>query len=280
MDFPGACKPATMKGMQPPQGGTPPWPPADRPGQQGYPAPQQGYPAPQAGYPAPQAGYPPPPGYQPPQTGYPPTSYPPPPQQGYPPPEGFPPPQAGPPAYVPSAPSASAGGQVPPPPGQGVPRALRDRGALAVGLFVAGIGLLLLLAQYTPTAGQWIPLAVGLIFLAVFFSRREYGFLVPGSIITGVGVGILLVEIIGEPWSGAVMLFAIAGGFIGIWVIGALLRLKENHWWPFIPGGIMALVGMVQVAEEAGGGEVRWWPIVIIVIGLLIIVGALRRRSA
>jgi hypothetical protein len=141
-----------------------------------------------------------------------------------------------------------------------------------------GIGLILLLAQYTPDLGTWIPLALGLVFLAAFFSRREYGFLVPGSILVGVGVGILLAEAVDEPWAGAVMLLSIAAGFIGIWVVGWLMRLPENHWWPFIPGGILAIIGLSQAAEEASGGDVPWWPVFIIVIGLLVILGAFRRR--
>jgi hypothetical protein len=152
------------------------------------------------------------------------------------------------------------------------------RGAIAAGLVIAGIGVILLLAQYTPDVGTWIPLALGLVFLAAFFSRREYGFLVPGSILVGVGVGILLSAAVADSWSDTVMLLSIAGGFIGIWVVGWLMRLPENHWWPFIPGGILAVIGLSQAAEEVSGGDVPWWPIFIIVIGLLVVLGAFRRR--
>jgi hypothetical protein len=60
---------------------------------------------------------------------------------------------------------------------------------------VVGIGLFLPLGQVVSDAGQWIPLFIGLVFLAAFVVRREYGFLVAGSIITGVGAGVVLQDL-------------------------------------------------------------------------------------
>ncbi len=41
------------------------------------------------------------------------------------------------------------------------------------GVIVICIGLFFLLAQYVPDIGRWIPLVVGLIFLAAFLPNRE-----------------------------------------------------------------------------------------------------------
>ena len=136
---------------------------------------------------------------------------------------------------------------------------------------VVAIGVFLLLAQVVSNIGEWIPLLVGLIFLAAFVSRREYGFLIPGSIIAGVGAGVILQDTVPAEVSGAVMVLCIAAGFLAIWVVGALLRLPENHWWPFIPGGILALVGAAQLSEANVGGPARWWPLIIVALGLLIL---------
>ncbi len=146
------------------------------------------------------------------------------------------------------------------------------------GTVVVGIGLFLLLGQLVPNTGTWIPLIVGLVFLAAALYRREYGFLVPGGIISGVGVGVLLQQALDEPWSGAIMLFSIAAGFASIWVLGQLMRLPGNHPWPLIPASIVALVAGVQLTDADVDGVMRRWPIIIIALGFVIIGSTLVRR--
>ena len=160
------------------------------------------------------------------------------------------------------------------------------------GLVVVGIGLFLLVAQLVPDVGRWIPLIIGLIFIAVFVARREYGFLIPGAIISGVGVGVLLADVVEGPLAGAVVVLSLAGGFLAIWVIGSLMRLPQTSgtpwerevspydWWPLIPGGILALIGALLLIEADVEGVLRWWPLIIIAIGLLLIGQAVLRRRA
>jgi hypothetical protein len=145
------------------------------------------------------------------------------------------------------------------------------------GTVVVGIGLFLLLAQFVPDVGSWIPLIVGLVFIGAALQRREYGFLVPGGIISGVGVGVLLQRVVNEPWDGAVVLFSVAAGFASIWVLGRLLRLPGNTPWPLIPAGIITLVAGVQLSD-ADVGVMRLWPIAIIAIGAVILGSELVRR--
>ena len=161
------------------------------------------------------------------------------------------------------------------------------------GVVIIGIGAIFLLAQLIPDIGRWIPLLVGLIFLAVFIVRREYGLLVPGCIISGVGVGVLLADAVDDRWSGAVVLLSIAGGFIAIWVVSVLLRLGDEEWprgmgreaagvqwWPLIPGGILALIGVIVLSEEGLESDLlRWWPLLIIGAGVVVLVSALSRRG-
>ncbi len=161
------------------------------------------------------------------------------------------------------------------------------------GVVIIGIGLFFLLAQYVPDIGRWIPLLVGLAFLVAFLPKREYGYLIPGCIVSGVGVGIVLEGMVGEPWSGAVVLLSIAGGFIAIWVVSVLLRAADKGWprgasedaakalwWPLIPGGILALVGLVVLAEEGFESDLlSWWPLLIIGAGVVILLSSLLRRG-
>ncbi len=96
----------------------------------------------------------------------------------------------------------------PPPPTPRRTRApRRDPGGLVAGLVIAGIGLFFLAGQLEPDIGRFVTLFIGLALLAVFVVQREYGFLVPGSILTGVGIGIVLDSAAsGEAESGVMML--------------------------------------------------------------------------
>lgn len=172
------------------------------------------------------------------------------------------------------------------PPGQPPPvrseakRAPRsDPGGLVAGLVIAGLGLFFLAGQLEPDIGDFVTLFIGLALLAVFVVRREYGFLVPGSILTGIGIGIALQPHTTGDTEGGVMLLALAGGFLGIWVLGSLYRLPQNHWWPLIPGGILTLVGLVQLSRADVGGAIRLWPIILIVLGAVVVGRALQRRG-
>lgn len=155
------------------------------------------------------------------------------------------------------------------------------------------LGVFFLLAQIIPDIGRWIPLLIGLVFLAAFVPKREYGFLIPGCIISGVGVGVVLTGVVDDQWSGSVVLLSIAGGFIAIWVVSVLIRIVDRDWprgpsrdaaralwWPLIPGGILAIVGLVVLADEGFESDLlRWWPLLIIGAGVVVLVSSLARRS-
>ena len=153
----------------------------------------------------------------------------------------------------------------------------RDPGGLVAGLVIAGIGLFFLAGQLEPDIGRFVTLFIGLSLLAVFVVRREYGFLVPGSILTGIGIA-LEPAMTGDTESG-VMMLSLAGGFLGIWVLGSIYRLPQNHWWPLIPGGILTLIGLVQLSSADVEGALRLWPIILIVIGALVLGRTVSRRT-
>jgi hypothetical protein len=147
------------------------------------------------------------------------------------------------------------------------------------GLVIAGLGLFFLAGQVEPDIGRFVTLFIGLAMLAVFVVRREYGFLVPGSLLTGIGIGIALEPATSGDIESGVMMLSIAGGFLGIWVLGSLYRLPQSHWWPLIPGGILTLVGLVQISRTDVEGALRLWPIILIVIGALVLGRHMGRRS-
>ncbi len=154
----------------------------------------------------------------------------------------------------------------------------RDQLVFAVVLIAIGIlGLVSRVWQPTADMGGWIVALIGVGFLGAFAYTRHYGYLVPGSIMTGLGLGILASEAItfatDEGTGGAVVL-GLGVGFLGIWAIGTLVHLEQHHWWPLIPGGILATVG---TALLIGGGAIRaldYWGVILVAIGVIVIIRA------
>lgn len=149
------------------------------------------------------------------------------------------------------------------------PAGLRGRRTAAlVLLLVAGLALG---GKYLPFAWRdSLLLLLGLAFIGWAAFDRVAGLLVPGGILTGVGVGILL-----RPEHGnAVFLFAMAGGFALIPVL-SLLIFQRRMGWPFFPAAGLVLAGLTQLA---GSAVQRWlhdigplWPYGLIVIALYLL---------
>lgn len=151
----------------------------------------------------------------------------------------------------------------------------RDQLVFAVILIVVGIaGLASRFWQPTADVGGWIVAIIGLAFLGAFAYTRQYGYLVPGSIMTGLGIGIVVsqaVKFATDEGEGGAVVLGLGIGFIGIWVIGMLVRIEQHHWWPLIPGGILAAVG---TALLIGGGAIEaldYWGIILVAIGVVVI---------
>ena len=155
-----------------------------------------------------------------------------------------------------------------------------DPGSLVSGVVVAVVGVLLLVAQSRDLVGQYIPLLVGAILLVAFFFTKQYGFLVPGAIITAVGVGTVLVANDPSGTRGPLFLVALGLGFVSIWVLGQLFHIPENHWWPLVPGGILMVIGAVALLGGEAQHFLDYWPLVLVIIGVGLVARALMRRQS
>jgi hypothetical protein len=158
----------------------------------------------------------------------------------------------------------------------------RDRVIVAVVLIAIGvIGLLSQLVTVPDEIEAWAVFVIGLVLLVAFAVTRAYGYLIPGGIMTGLGIGILVAVYAtfatDEATGGAVVL-GLGLGFISIWVIGALTHVHEHHWWPFIPGGILTTVGLALFAGEET--LLGYWWVVLIGAGLVILWRSLTGRGS
>lgn len=151
----------------------------------------------------------------------------------------------------------------------------RDRMVFAIVLIVVGgIGLIAQVWQPQADVGGWVVLLIGLGFLGAFVYTRQYGYLVPGGIMTGLGAGIVVSQAI--TWSssegeGGAIVLGLGLGFLGIWVIGTLMRAAESHWWPIIPGGILAIIGSALLIGGQAVDLLDYWGIGVVAVGLFIL---------
>jgi hypothetical protein len=155
-----------------------------------------------------------------------------------------------------------------------------ERKRLYGGLALIAIGTWLLVSQFLQL--QWMGLVIlpglGVIFLLWGLLARNPGLLVPGGILSGIGLGANLVsgpfvQANGET-QGAIVLLSFAAGWALITVLSLLIGRRQ--FWPLIPGGIMAFIGGallmggagLQALELAG----RAWPLVLVAIGVAVLV--------
>jgi len=144
------------------------------------------------------------------------------------------------------------------------------------GVTLIGIGLLLFwLNSVEEIADSVLFFVIGSLFLGAYLYSKNYGLLIPGCLLLGLGAGTLLERMnrLDEPWQ-----IGLGAGFVAIFVI-SLLYEKRAHWWPLIPGSIL-LLSAFALGEDLmrflfSGG----WPLVLVAIGVLIVLGSFRKRG-
>jgi hypothetical protein len=143
-----------------------------------------------------------------------------------------------------------------------------------IGVLLIGFGVLLFLLLQVGVGAEAIPLLIGLGFLTAYGATRNYGLLVPGCILAGLGTGIVVASA-GGP--GAAPVLGLGLGFLTIAFIDGLVRRRTGWlWWPLIPGGILTLVGLTSVPETRTAFRIVV-PAVLVVVGLWLIIGYRRR---
>lgn len=151
---------------------------------------------------------------------------------------------------------------------------------LAPGLILVGLGVLLLLVRLTWIGGEAVVAVIGAGFLITYFATRKYGFLVPAGIMLGLGLGIIWEVNTGS--GGGPVLIGLGLGFVSVWLIAEVMRDPIQHWWPLVPGGIIAAIGVLVEAEQTGFldsyGDL--WPLILVVIGAVLLLSGTAQRTA
>lgn len=152
---------------------------------------------------------------------------------------------------------------------------MKNRNEIAGGSVLILLGVIFLLLQWLPdNLGVFIPFIIGVMLLGWGIVVRHAGPIIPGGIMTGIGVGVLLVEWIFPQANEAIFLLGFGMGWVLITVATALFT-DETHWWPLIVAGIMLFIG----AAATWGGMLltllSWagslWPLALILVGIYLL---------
>jgi len=158
----------------------------------------------------------------------------------------------------------------------------RDQVTFAIVLIAIGvIGVVTQYWQPSADIGGWVVMVIGLAFLALFGSAREYRYAVPGGIMTGLGAGIVASQSVhwatSEGEGGAVVL-GLGLGFLSILALQTFAAGVHNRWWPLIPGGILGSVGTALLIGGQAVQLLDYWGIALVAIGLVVLWRALASR--
>ncbi len=146
------------------------------------------------------------------------------------------------------------------------------------GAILILVGGFLLISQLVdiPNFGDLFLPALGAIFLLWGIFSRNSGLLIPGGILTGIGAGSYLMDVLpaSGDGEGGIFLVSLGGGFALITLL-SMVFTRDRHLWALIPGGILAVIGgailiggqALQALEFAG----KYWPVILIVVGLYVI---------
>ena len=123
-------------------------------------------------------------------------------------------------------------------------------------------------------------MGIGIVLLLLFAVSRNPGTLIGGGIVTGLGAGVLVAANTTGDIAGAAVLFGLGLGFVGVWLVGTLLRIPETKVWPLIPGAILVVIGFVVLAGPEAAEALSWlWPVALVGAGVVVIVAALVGRG-
>lgn len=165
----------------------------------------------------------------------------------------------------------------------------KQRSGMAFGIIVLLIGVYLLAVQLVPSLRDWaqqfstwpmIVIGAGILLMLLSAITRDGNLMVPGSVVATVG-GILLVNTSGGnhlSWSYAWALIP-AGAGVGE-ILGGLLNNQRESISRGLNTLATGLVLFVIFASFFGG--LTWlgpfWPVLVIVVGLGLLVRALWRK--
>ncbi len=157
---------------------------------------------------------------------------------------------------------------------------LRDRAqwwALIPAYVMIAVAAMLLLSETAllrdAFQATFVLTAIALPFLVVYLrDRTKWWALIPAYVLLSIGVMILLEElgVLSDFLVPAYVMFVIAIPFFVVYI------RNPKHWWPLIPGGIMAAIGLSFLMVEAFQYV---FPALVILVGFWILIRSFTRKE-
>ncbi len=136
------------------------------------------------------------------------------------------------------------------------------------GAILVVLGLALFILQYIEGAAEAILFfGISAVFLFFYFRQQRYGFLVPGGILAGIGLGMIFDNAglkVADPSA-----LGLGIGFLLIYAIDRLHR-GGTSWWPLVPGGIMVFGALRSGETWVNRVLVEGWPLLLVIVGVLV----------
>lgn len=135
------------------------------------------------------------------------------------------------------------------------------------GAILLILGVLFLVGQFLGDSVSSLVIVptVGVLLLVWGIITSHAGPMIPGGIVTGVGVGLLLA--IDDGFATGVFMLSLGLGFVLVTVMTAVFT-PTTHWWALIPGGINAVIGLGFFFGDTVWQLLNWWPLILIALGL------------
>lgn len=158
----------------------------------------------------------------------------------------------------------------------------QNEAPLLVGLAIVGVGVVVIADRVAPgnadLSDTIVFSAFAALLLVATIAARSHGALIAALAFAGLAAAKYAV-MSGEDSGGAVLLGP-GVGFLMAYAIGTL-AFGPRHWWPLVPGAVMAwLGGLLVFGGEAGAALAgATWPVVLVGVGILMVAGvsAIRR---
>jgi hypothetical protein len=141
---------------------------------------------------------------------------------------------------------------------------------IAAGAILIVFGAASLLQRWLDI-GNYIVLMLGVGMLIWGSVSHRTGWIIPGGVLTGIGLGILAEEghwFFATADQSGVFLVCFAFGWLLITLLTGIFT--RTQWWALIPGGIMAVIGGSILVTNGG---VRWEDLNIVYAVLLLGIG-------
>ena len=152
------------------------------------------------------------------------------------------------------------------------------QGKMISGLILVVLGVLLFILKLLDRFDyELVPLLRGGLLLAVYFRRRSYGLLIPACILLGIGLGSLAE--VANLQRIDVNSLGLGLGFLAIYKLH-LSYAKKDRKWPLIPGFLFLAHGFAGLVGQFNHWFVVGWPLVLVIIGILILIGTFERSSS